>query len=78
MTATDPTPPSTGWRVTSQQEGDDLQDGRFVPGVRVRFITAIGQSGSVFVPREQYNANTVRAMINAQAAEMDAVGGLSS
>jgi hypothetical protein len=80
MTADVPMPPATGWHVVAQTETENLDPtlNQFVPGYRVAFTTAGGNSGSVFIPRVNYSAATVAAAVAAHAALLDQVGGLSS
>lgn len=67
------------WSVTSQAEYTQIQpDGTPVRGYKVYYRTGNGQTGSVFVPPESYNPESVRAMIQAAAANTDAIGALSS
>jgi hypothetical protein len=66
----------TTWAVTAQLQTTQLYGGRFVKGVEVSFTTGAGNSGSVFVPEDQYNPGAVQAAVSAKAAAMDAVGGL--
>lgn len=73
-----PDAPATGWVIISQQE--TLQPGpggRVTEGIVVRFTTASGQEGSVFVPRSQYTPINVRAAVAAHAATLDQVAKLS-
>jgi hypothetical protein len=74
-----PNPASlTSWKVTGQQEYTQVQvTGPPVPGVKVFYQTGAGHSGSVFVPLGQYNTTTVTQLLNAAAANMDAIGQLS-
>jgi hypothetical protein len=68
----------TTWKVTGQQEYTQVQvTGPPLPGVKVFYQTGAGHSGSVFVPLGQYNVTTVRNLLNAAAAQMDAIGQLS-
>lgn len=68
-----------GWHVTSQSEYTEIAaDGTPVRGIKVYFATNAGRNGSVFVPPGQYNPDTVRAMIAAAAANVDAIGNLTS
>lgn len=75
-----PMPPAVpSWQVTGQAERTDIAaDGTPVRGMVVYFTTGAGHQGSVFVPASQYTPDTVRAMIAAAAARMDAVGALTS
>lgn len=75
-----PAPPGPGgWTVTNQTEVTKPDpSGNFTAGVQVYFTTALGQSGSVFVPDSVYpNVDQVRAMIAARAAIVDQVRQLS-
>lgn len=70
---------SASWSVTSQQQTTQPDAaGRFTTGVIVNFTTAKGHSGSVFVPEAQYSVDNVRAMVQAKANLLDAVGSLSA
>lgn len=65
------------WFVTTQMETQRLDpSGAFVQGVQVSFRTAEGATGSVFVPRADFNVEKVRAMVAAAAAEVSAVANL--
>lgn len=72
-------PSSTpAWTITAQRE--DFQpgpNGQLTSGVVVSFMTALGATGSVFVPHASYSVDTVRAQIDARAKTMDAVQGLT-
>lgn len=73
-----PDAPATGWAITSQQE--TLQPGpggRVTEGIVVRFTTARGQEGSVFLARGLYTPINVRAAVAAHAAVLDQVANLS-
>lgn len=63
--------------VTGQMPTTQLAGGRFVKGVEVSFVTAKGNTGSVFLPDDQYTPDAVRAAIAERAALMDAVSGLT-
>jgi hypothetical protein len=67
------------WQVTSQATGQVTigQAGQVVEGVIVYFVTADGNEGSVFVANNQYNPQTVRALVAEQATRMDEVGRLA-
>lgn len=68
----------TTWKVTGQVESTQVQvTGPPVPGVKVFFQTGAGHAGSVFIPQGRYNTTSVRAAVNAAAAQMDAVGMLT-
>lgn len=65
------------WEITSQMETvGQLDSGAFGEGVKVAFRTASGMAGTVFVPRDHYNAPAVRAAIAAKASTMDEVAAL--
>lgn len=72
-----PDAPITGWQVVSQQE-------RTLPGpqgtiedvVVVTFRMADGTTGTVNVPKAQYNAQNVRAAVANYAARLAEVSGL--
>lgn len=66
------------WHVTSQAADQYEFDGAGNPiiGYRVSFVTGGGNRGSVFVPNDQYKAETVKTLIQAQANTMDVVGAL--
>lgn len=68
------------WEVTGQQADQTqiTQAGQVVTGHVVYFTTGEGNSDSVFVPDGQYNANTVRRLIEARAAIADEVGSLAA
>jgi hypothetical protein len=67
------------WTVTSQTETMDLdQTGNAVPGWKISFMTASGQSGSVFVPNTVYsNVDVVKKMISDRVATITAIAGLT-
>lgn len=70
---------ATTWSVTSDNP-DQLEfdgAGNPVSGHRIGFITGAGNRGSVFVADDHYNANAVRALINAQAVRADQIRGLT-
>jgi hypothetical protein len=72
-----PTPPA--WTVTAQTETvGSTTTGQIARGYQVAFRTAGGQQGSVFVPRAQYTADVVRALITEHARELDAIAGLTA
>lgn len=77
MTATSNGFTGSGWTVESQTETNNLgPGGTFVPGMQVTFITGKGVRGSVFLPREQFSVENVKAMIATHAAQLDAVADL--
>lgn len=67
------------WQVTSQvADQQTITDaGQVVTGIRVYFITGLGQRGSVLVPDDQYNTATVAAMVGIMADRMDQVATLT-
>ena len=52
--------------------------GGFVQGVTITYRTAAGHTGQVFVADTAYNVASVQKLLSARAAEMDAVGRLTS
>jgi hypothetical protein len=71
-----PPPGSTasGWSVIGQEEQVGLDAyNRPVKGMLVRFQTAKGVAGSVFVPMTEYRKENVRAAIAQAVSEIDAV-----
>lgn len=70
---TQPTP-KVNWHVASQSPGmGRLPGGPYVQGVNVAFGTDSGLSGTVFVPQDQYNVETVQAAVSAAVQRMVAV-----
>jgi hypothetical protein len=66
-----PNAPVTGWTVESQMETTGLDPaGRAVEGLKVYFITGQGTRASVFVPKDKYNPENVRAAIAQLAGAM--------
>lgn len=62
------------WTVTSQQETVDLaSNGNYVAGTRITFRTRSGALGAVFVPTAEYTPDSVRRLLQARAADMEAV-----
>jgi hypothetical protein len=53
-------------------------DGKAIDGIEVGFVTAAGDHGHVFIPRSRFNADTVKAAVNAHVDELNAVRALSS
>lgn len=79
MTDTPMLPAGVTWRVTSQQEGTQPGPaGTYTKGVTVYFAMSTGDSGSVFIPNNLYNAENVTAAINARAAQLASVTQLTS
>lgn len=78
MAAPTNAPQAGGWRVTGQTEVTRaIPGGGLTKGVEVRFTTAGGHDGSVFVTDAQYTAENVRTQIAVRAAQMDAIGNLA-
>lgn len=67
------------WRVINVQDGQG-QDatGRYVNGKTVTYQLASGHSGTVFVPNGQADPDTVRAMVQQEAANLAAIANLQS
>ena len=67
------------YEVTGQRpDFAQSEAGGFVQGVTITYRTAGGHTGQVFVPQEQYNLTSVQKLLSARAAEMDAIGNLTS
>lgn len=68
------------WKVTGQAPNQTDVDGagNVVEGTKVYFQMSDGTAGSVFVPQNQYNVETVRARIAEQADHIHGVSNLSS
>ena len=78
MADTGPSTGSQGWRVVSQQETlAPAASGTFTKGVQVFFVTARGNTASVFLPESQYSADNVRAAVAQKAATLDGVSNLT-
>lgn len=69
----------SGWKVTGTTE-TMLPDstGRFVTGYQISFTTGAGNSGTVFLPRDRFTQQAATDAINAHAALLDSVNGLSA
>lgn len=69
-----------GWVVQAQNQTTKLgPNNRPVDGYDITFATSTGHTGTVFVTMAQYvNVDTVRELIAAAAAQVDAVGNLTS
>lgn len=70
--------PTSGWSIVGQtpKTGQNSQ-GIYVPGIQISFVTGSGQPGNVWVPDTDYNLDTVRALVMAKVATIDAIQGLS-
>jgi hypothetical protein len=69
-----PNAPVTGWTVESQMETVGLDPtGRAVEGVKVFFVTGPGVRASVFVPKDKYTPDNVRAAIADYAGRLTQV-----
>lgn len=67
------------WRVDSQVPRTRANaTGGIEDGYDIAFTTGMGHPGTVFVPMARYQPDVVRAMIQAQADVIDAVGSLTS
>ena len=66
------------WNVTATSEALGTDDrGIAVPGVDVRYQTASGATGTVFIPRAMIqNTAYIQDKIAADAAGLDAIKGL--
>jgi hypothetical protein len=65
---------ASGWSVIGQEEQVGLDAyNRPVKGMLVRFQTAAGVAGSVFVPQADYRVENVRAAIAQAVSDIDAV-----
>jgi hypothetical protein len=70
-----PNPPA--WKITYQQPMTGLgPDGRAVEGMKVGFETAKGVNSWVFIPRERYNLDTVKAAVADEARKVDSIHAL--
>lgn len=75
----EPSNQATTWRVTSQVPRIKANATNGIEeGYDIAFQTGQGHVGTVFVPNSRYRPDTVRELIGAQAALLDAVGDLSS
>ena len=73
-----PNAPQTAWRIVGQQETTSQgPDGRIGPGYQIAFTTEKGVRGTVFVPRDMYSPDNVRAIVAAQAYQIDQVQGMT-
>lgn len=72
MTETPETPtPAVHWRVTASQEQQAPgAAGTYTKGRQIFFALDSGPSGSVFVPNDQLGTASVRAAIDAAAAQL--------
>lgn len=72
--------PQSAWWVTSQSSTTQIgAGGKFEQGYNVGFTTALGHSGTVFVPNSQYqNTALAKQTIGNAAAALDAIGTLTS
>lgn len=72
------TPTPVTWYVISQTEVTQPgPQGRLVSGHRIVFGVSTGDTGSVFVPDDQYTVENVQAAIQARVALIVGVGALS-
>lgn len=62
------------YSITGQVPKIGLNDqGQYVDGYQIDFVTGLSNRGWVFVPRDKYNAANAAAMVKAHASELDAV-----
>lgn len=68
------------WQVTGDTPDQYQFDAAGNPTVGhvVAFLTGNGGRGTVFVPEDHYNPDTVRTLIAAKAATVDQIGSLTS
>ena len=79
MAGTSEVQPGGTWQVTGQLEQTKINAaGRVVEGVQVLFTTGTGSTGSVWIPRNLFTPDAVRAAVSAAAANVDAVATLTS
>lgn len=79
MTQADTAPASPSWTVTAQRETTIINpQGQAVDVMAVTFQLTDGTSATVNVPLSSYTVDNVRAAINAKAATLAGVNGLSS
>lgn len=70
---------SPRWTVIGQAETvEPGPNGIYVPGIKVTFRLESGTVGTVFLPQDAYTLEAARAAINAKAATLHAVNGLTS
>lgn len=67
-----------GWHVTGQVQTKQMNTaGQFTPAVEVHFVLDDGTTGTVTVPKNVYNADTVKERIDAYVAHLSAVADLT-
>ena len=71
---------ATTWKVTGDTPDsyDFSTGGDPVLGHKITFITGNGSRGSVFVPNDHYNPQSIRTLVHAQAVIADEVASLAS
>jgi hypothetical protein len=68
-----------GAKVEYQTETIDFgADGKATSGMKVGFVTALGNHATIFVPRGLYSLDEVARRVKAQATLVDAVHKLGS
>jgi hypothetical protein len=78
MTANPPSRLPLTWAVTSQQEVTQIgADGRLADGWKVYYTVSDGTVGSVWVPKANYTADSVRAAVTDAVTHVAAVSGLT-
>lgn len=72
-------PAPVTWQVTGSTERTVIAaDGTPVNGIQVSYQTGAGGQGTVFVAKNIATPDTVRAMVQAAAAQTDAINSLTS
>lgn len=73
------TPGSASWSIDAQTPRTMADAaGNVTDGYQILFTTGEGHHGQVYVPHSQYTVDKVRAAIQAQADNIDAIGALTS
>jgi hypothetical protein len=71
-------PQSVGWRIINTVPTMGIgPDGKPAKGQDVTYQLDTGDSGTIFVPDAQFNANQVGQLVTAHATNLVAVKGLS-
>jgi hypothetical protein len=69
---------ATDWKVTGVVPGSvRMAAGNYVPGFTVTYQTADGSAGSVQIARADYNADALRALIQADVAQLAEIKNLT-
>jgi hypothetical protein len=72
------TPAASTWKVTSQVEQAQGSPQGIVRGVLITFTTGLGNTGTVFVSNDRYNATNAYAAIMERATMLDSVSQLTN